>query len=168
VAFPFSDSFIIANYPRLLLDKGAECEFSYPQPEGEPMKPISNSEIRSLSEAKRRILIEHIDGPVPMNRENIYRIHTINSLMGAGLLRNALSGPAPALGRPRALVLTEDGRWAVSLLLADYAEALVRAGCLDAEPLTPLMILQRLKAIRKPAVPSPIEILTPAMTASKP
>ncbi|MHB8271994.1 hypothetical protein [Bradyrhizobium sp.] len=135
------------------------------------MKPLSNTEVRALSEPKRRILIEHIDGPVPLSRENIFRIHTVNALLAAGLLKNALQDYSSPVGRPRALVLTESGRHAVSLLLADYADALVRAGCLDAEPLTPLtplMILQRLKAIRKPAAPSPIEVLTPILTASKP
>ena len=82
--------------------------------------------------------------------------------MGLGLLQNESPGPMPA--KPRALILTELGRQAVSLLLAEYADALVRAGCLDAEPLTPLMILQRLKAARKPAI-SASAALEPARIA---
>jgi hypothetical protein len=123
---------------------------------------IRNSDIKALTESKRRILIEHVDGPIPISRNNSSRIHTINALLGLGLLRNESPGPMPA--KPRALMLTEAGRWAVSLLLAGYAEDLVRAGCLDAEPLTPLMILQRLKAARKPAVSASVA-LEPARIA---
>lgn len=122
---------------------------------------LRNSDIRALSESKRRILIEHIDGPIPISRNNQSRIHTINSLLGLGLLQN--ESPGPICTRPRALILTEPGRQAVALLLAGYAEDLVRAGCLDAEPLTPLMILKRLKAARKPAVPA-----KPAMEPAEP
>jgi hypothetical protein len=125
--------------------------------------PVRLDVIHALSRLKREILIEHIDGPIQITRNDTNRIQTIKSLLERGWLRNDRPGPIPS--KPRALVLTEAGRYVVSIILSEYAEALIRAGCLEpgwAE--TPMQILRRLKSVRKPAI-SPETALEPARAA---
>jgi hypothetical protein len=102
----------------------------------------SKTFVHNLSTAQRDLLIRHIDRAVdvvicdqPRSRE---------ALLKTGLLKPELPGPQP---KPRRTVLTEKGRRAVAMILAEYAEALVAAGYLEAyQEETPMQVLQRLKA----------------------
>jgi hypothetical protein len=115
---------------------------------GSSITPISDGEIRRLTKSQRDFLIDHIDGEVAVVLANNHCISTVRtSLLKAGLLK----GSPPNSQRPRATLLTERGRMAVGLVLADYADALVRAGVLD-QQLTPLAVLRSLKALRNPPV----------------
>lgn len=112
--------------------------------------------MRALSDIQRNLLIEHIDGPVAVTRLVPARDRTIRSLLTLRLLR-----PHPSAGplsrHPRFTALTEAGRHSVAALLADYAEALVRAGCLEMESgLSPIEILQTMKASPARAMPAVI------------
>lgn len=106
---------------------------------------VHDSVIRKLSTAARAMLINHIDREVPLDvRESP---HTRASLMNLGLLRGAPANNP----KPKKTALTEHGRYAVDLLLGDYADALVRAGLLEEEREegeTALEALRRLKALR--------------------
>jgi hypothetical protein len=109
--------------------------------------PIADGEIRRLTKAQRDLLIDHVDGEVPVILANNHYISTIrNSLMKMGLLKSS----TPHTNWPRATLLTERGRLALSMVLADYADALVRAG-LFPEPLNALAVLRSLKAGRTPS-----------------
>lgn len=90
-----------------------------------------------LSIAQRDLIIAHIDGPQPaMVKEGPTR----KFLMGRGILISCRRDGTPR-NRMQAVhytMITDDGRETMAQILADYAEALVRAGCLDphAVPLT--------------------------------
>lgn len=101
--------------------------------------------VASLSFAQCEYLLFHVDHAVAVQRSNF---KTLPSLLRLGLIQSDV----PNCPRPRYTILTDFGRQAVCMLLANYADALVRAGCLDAEPLSTLAILQRLKAAHKPPV----------------
>jgi hypothetical protein len=76
-----------------------------------------------FSTQTRAVLVAHIDGPVgfsphlPMQR-----------LATHGLLLRGLLAPLPE-GRPTHTVLTPAGRRVLGAILAEWAEALSRAGC---------------------------------------
>lgn len=95
-----------------------------------------------LSPAQRDLLVEHIDRAVGVYRSNASMVHVATSLIRLGLLRPEV----PSL-RPKYTVLTDLGRGTVANLLATYADALVRAGCMQ-ERETPLQILRRLRVAR--------------------
>jgi len=131
------------------------------------MKKLNARDISELTKAQRNVLLEHIDGPIPLernglDRKNSFRIHTINYLLGKGLLRNGTHDAFTQ--RPRALCLTEAGREVVAAILAGYAEALIAAGCLEPGFLSPLKILERLKTERKSEI-QPKTALEPAVSA---
>jgi hypothetical protein len=122
--------------------------------------------VDGLSISQRNVLIQHIDGPVDVDLTDPKRRKSWRSLVDLKLLKSDGLEPAIApLFRPRRCVLSWNGRQVVAKILADYADALVRAGCLRGEFLaeTPLQILQRLRAARKPipAPPAPERALKP-------
>lgn len=112
---------------------------------------LSDSSIRRLSITQREMLIAHIDREVDIVVAAPHLIPSRTALMNLGLLRRH---PANAI-RPRQTALTEAGRHAVSVILGDYADALVRAGYLEeAYPEEPaMMVLQRLKASKRGVTP---------------
>lgn len=80
-----------------------------------------------MSKHKRDLLVSHVDGsaeiPVALWGDDRGALRTSTALIAAGLL-----SPVPAMPRPRFTRITEDGRMVLALILAEYAEALVRAG----------------------------------------
>jgi hypothetical protein len=87
--------------------------------------------VRRLSHVQREMLIAHIDGPKPIRTmpgpESKNERRTTRSLENFGLL----SAKRTCAIRPRSTHLTDLGREVLAAVLANYAEALVRAGCLD-------------------------------------
>lgn len=121
--------------------------------------PISDAEIRNLTQYQRDLLIDHIDAEVDVNTRDPHMVGVRNSLMRIGMLK----GSTPGTIRPRATVLTERGRMAVGMVLGQYADALARTGLVDRDAL--LEGLRRLK-VAKPAVSGP-DALKPARLALK-
>ena len=81
---------------------------------------------RYLTNSQRDALIAHIDGPVNVDRKKQALFASQHSLMTKGLLRNAAH--AAQTNRPQVTELTEAGRGTLSVMLGDFADALVRAG----------------------------------------
>jgi hypothetical protein len=85
-----------------------------------------------LTTGMRDVLIEHIDRPVPIVRASILtgaeahaaatRYKSVGALINSGCLRT----DRPAA--PRTTIITEVGRAALAAALADWADALARAG----------------------------------------
>jgi hypothetical protein len=85
-----------------------------------------------LTTGMRDVLIEHIDGPVPIVRAGnlsgarckaeAIRYKSVWALMDRGLL---IQRPGFS---PRFTIITEAGREELAKALADWADALVRAG----------------------------------------
>lgn len=86
-----------------------------------------------ITRKMRDVLIEHIDGPVPVEvptgprgghhaREVALRARTIRALINNRLLRGKTDSP-----RPTHTVITMAGRAELAEVLADWADALVRA-----------------------------------------
>lgn len=86
-----------------------------------------------ITRKMRDVLIEHIDGPVPVvvpngprggryARDVAIRARTIRALLGRRLIRGRSDSP-----RPDQTVLTEAGRAELAEALADWADAIVRA-----------------------------------------
>ena len=117
----------------------------------------SAGEIYKLTSLQRELLIEHIDGPIDVSVRKAHMIPVRNSLIGNGMLRGDSSGPH--MPRPRTTILTDYGRHAVAAILSMYAEALVKAGMLEARPID---VLAQLKS--RPAV-SAHDALLPARMA---
>lgn len=96
---------------------------------------------RSLSQPQRELLIEHVDGSrsleikVAVGKNNAAR----KVLIAKRLLR------PDRRERPTKTFITDDGREVLAYVLAEYADALVRAGCVgiatptDARPVAPLV-----------------------------
>ncbi len=132
---------------------------------------ISDAKIRNLTAHQRKMLIDHIDGPLDVVASDGHRVQCRSALMSMGLLR----GTPPGALRPRHTILTERGRMAVAIVLGDYADALIRAGLLEQE--NPLQVLQGLKAAWRDEPASPRDLATtmreevrsePASRARKP
>jgi len=105
--------------------------------------------ISRLSHMQRRVLFEHIEGPKAIDTSDSHRQQTLKALSRVSLIRGFPYGAR----RPSATELTNEGREVVAKLLSEYAETLIRAGCLDvdektAEELKPFRMLARLKAVR--------------------
>lgn len=106
-------------------------------------------EVRNLTSAQRNHLLRHIDGArigVSAGSEFI--------VTSAALIRmNLVTAMPHNQPRPRYTIMTEAGRHAIAILLADAADSLVRAGVLDAGPPeeTPMDVLRRLKAAKQRA-----------------
>jgi hypothetical protein len=87
--------------------------------------------VRRLSHVQREMLIAHIDGPRPVRMmpgpDSKNERRTARSLENFGLL----SVKRTCEIRPRSTHLTDLGREVLAAVLANYAESLVRAGCLD-------------------------------------
>ena len=82
-----------------------------------------------LRKAQRDFLMAHIDGPHPITthgREWAVR----NSLLNHALIAYPIGG----MKNPTSTHLTELGREVLGAILGDYADALVRAGCLEKAP----------------------------------
>jgi len=102
---------------------------------------------RELSGPKREYLLRHIDVQVPFDRRS--ERGTVSALLRLGLIRDAKGSCHSRF--PAATTLTDYGRSVVAAILAEYADALVRAGCLEvdentAREIRPLEMLARLKA----------------------
>jgi hypothetical protein len=120
-------------------------------------KEPSAYEISQLTALQRNMLINHIDGTVDVTLHD----HNLVQVRGSLLRNGMIKGATPF--RPRATMLTERGRYALAAVLAHYAEALVRAGVLEARPID---ILAQIK--RRPPTVSPEmaeKALLPAMLA---
>jgi hypothetical protein len=102
---------------------------------------ISNFFISRLSHAQRQLLIDHIDGEVAIMGDS----KTRRSLLKFGLLKPL----PPNSPRPRYTALTVLGRHALSIILSQYAETLVRAGYLE-RPIDVLARLHQTGALSKP------------------
>lgn len=111
--------------------------------------------ISRMPSPQRKILVNHVHGPMPFNRSCVeYR--AISALIRADLLQGLPYGSL----RPHSTSLTEKGRACVANLLASYAEALIRSGCLQvdentANEMTPARMLQRIKSARSASGPFP-------------
>jgi hypothetical protein len=122
---------------------------------------INDAYVRRISIAQRAVLVEHIDGAVPLDRRDRFHTQTVTTLMTMKLLRDEKSGGVDYVCaiRPRATMLTIRGREALAKILAEYAEALVKAGCLggDSPALRPIDMIPLLKqqARAKPAPDAP-------------
>lgn len=92
----------------------------------------ASSIAKRLSHPQRDILIAHIVAPQRIYHRGDpagkFRQHTVMALLKLGILK-----PLVVCGQKRAkvTVLTDFGREVAASILADYAEALVRAGALD-------------------------------------
>ena len=79
---------------------------------------------RNLRFIERDLLVEHVDGemdvPVPVFVKE--RMTARNSLIAKGLIR------PDRPHRATKTIITEDGRQVLAVALAEYAEALLRAG----------------------------------------
>ena len=117
------------------------------------MKEPSAYEISKLTALQRDMLVNHIDGTVDVTLND----HNLVQVRGSLLHNGMIKGATPF--RPRATVLTERGRYALAAVLANYAEALVKAGMLDVRPID---VLKQLK--NRPAV-SAYDALLPARMA---
>lgn len=114
------------------------------------MVEITNQLMRKLTTVQRRKLVEHIDGPVAIERKlkGASHEHIRDYLPVDALRRLGLLNVIPHLAtRPTHSELTVAGREAVARILAECAEMLVAAGALDvffgAE--RPIDVLARLK-----------------------
>jgi hypothetical protein len=106
--------------------------------------------VAKVSGAQRKMLLAHLDGPVDVDVSQDGK--TRWTLIQRGLITADAATPyRPA--RPKSTRITDRGRQVVAYVLAEYADALVAAGYLDAEtpPETPLQILRRLRAEGKTA-----------------
>jgi hypothetical protein len=81
-----------------------------------------------LKPAARNLLIDHIDGDRPVRRAE--PVAAIGALLRRELIDYKPSGAIA----PTHSVITERGRVVLSFILAEYADALVRAGYLDRRP----------------------------------
>lgn len=103
---------------------------------------LSPRAVRCLSISQREMLIAHIDVPVDIDVSEYANFPVRRSLFKMKLLQ---PHPIGAI-RPRQTALTTAGRHAVAVILADYADALVRAGLLEQEqPMRALQALQGMK-----------------------
>lgn len=100
---------------------------------------------RELSRRQCDFLLAHIDAPQeidPTSHGQTRKSLLDHGLLGAYSRPDARSYPIRREHRPllRFTRLTEHGRATVAQILASYADALVRAGCLDpmALPITPI------------------------------
>ena len=89
--------------------------------------------VRRLSHSQRAALIDHVCGPQPIDytikpRGQDHR-RIIHSLVGQDLIRRC--GGMSTARRPTMTQITDFGREVAAAVLAGYADALVRAGCLD-------------------------------------
>lgn len=117
--------------------------------------------VRKLSANQRQMLLEHIDGSVGMVIEHLHL--TRHALMNMGLLRTTQQS------RPHYTSLTEKGRMAVAMILADCADMLVQAGLLEQEsPLSVLQILLEMKQAGKFVPATKAQVGAAAKTAELP
>lgn len=119
-----------------------------------------------ISSAQRQYLLRHIDTRVPFNCRS--ERGTVLSLLKLKLIRD----PSPSKTTfPTSTVLTELGREVVAALLAEYAETLIRAGCLEvdeevAREVRPLDIARRLKGKWRKTENEGFKLTTPGKSAS--
>jgi hypothetical protein len=126
-------------------------------------KKPSAFEVNQLTGKQRQMLIDHIDGPLDITTRDAHLIPVRNSLIASGMLRP--DTPAHIGLRPRTTILTERGRFALAAILANYAEALVRAGMMEARPID---ILAQIKRSPRPVSPEAAEqALLPARMAAE-
>lgn len=113
---------------------------------------INDAYVRRISIAQRAVLVEHIDGAVPLDRRDRFHTQTIGTLMTMKLLRDEKSGGVDYVCavRPRATMLTVRGREALAKILAEYADAISKVIELQADEIRPMEMLKRLKAMRGP------------------
>jgi hypothetical protein len=92
------------------------------------MSFITKAFVRRLSVVQRAVLIEHVAGakPVVVSKTGLEGDYaTVRKLIDLQLVRGDHSN------RPRFTMLTDAGREVAAILLAEYADALVAAGCLE-------------------------------------
>lgn len=95
---------------------------------------IHESVARSLRRTERDVLIQHVDGSNDVPVQFSVHDHRIarDRLVVMRLIRSDRHE------RPTKTLITEDGRQVLAYVLADYAEALIRAGYIGiASPIEP-------------------------------
>jgi hypothetical protein len=105
------------------------------------MKEPSAYEISKLTALQRDMLVNHIDGTVDVTLND----HNLVQVRGSLLKNGMLKGATPF--RPRVTMLTERGRYALAAVLANYAEALVLAGMLEARPIDVLAQIKQRQTV---------------------
>ncbi len=134
------------------------------------MVSITTTFVRNLTIAQREALIKHVEAAQPRvfnhsDTEKRTFQATVSRLIGLQLVM----GDNPI--RPRFTTLTMAGREAVAMVLGEYADALVAAGCLEmvgGKPaLRPIEVLARLKekALADKAARNPRAAGTPSELA---
>jgi hypothetical protein len=117
----------------------------------------STRSILQMSRPQRDMILLHVaaDQPVRAADSKVCR----NALIRRGML---LLLP-PGSPRPQYTTLSSLGRYAAAVLLAEYAEVLVRAGVLesDGQGESPMEVLRRLKAAKKASEPPILADLPP-------
>lgn len=124
-------------------------------------KEPSAFEVNQLTGLQRKMLIDHIDGPIDVTVRDTHLIPVRNSLLANGMLRPDSTGQARI--RPKATILTERGRYAMAATLANYAEALVKAGMMEARPID--ILAQIKKRPPSPAIAAEQALLPARMAA---
>lgn len=107
------------------------------------MSFITKAFVRRLSVVQREVLIEHVAGAkaVVVSKQGDEGYSTVLKLISLQLVRGDHHH------RPRFTMLTEAGREAAAMVLAEYADALVAAGCLE-PALRPLDLARMLRDTR--------------------
>lgn len=82
---------------------------------------------RVIRPQQRRILLDHIDGPIPFIAP--HHRQSMDCLIAAGLI----TGVPSQSGHPTHTRLTSKGREEVAAILAEAAEVLISAGCMERE-----------------------------------
>lgn len=107
---------------------------------------LSSTEIRKLTLLQREVLVSHVGGDQPVIRGPAWQTPKLIDLK---CLR--------AINGGRITTLTERGRHAAAVILGEYADALVAAGCLEPD-VRPIDMLARLKADKRPEPDTPAEL----------
>ena len=100
---------------------------------------VSRSLLQRLTASQRQMLVDHIDGQVGiiLDKSNVTRI----SLVNLKLLKYSPQNQP----KPRFTALTENGRMALCMILADCADTLVQCGILETDPHAALLALRKMK-----------------------
>jgi hypothetical protein len=111
-----------------------------------------------MPKAQRDFLIEHVNGLQTIDVGEDTRTRT--ALFARDLIRYV--GAGRSTERPHFTALTDLGREVVCSILGDYADALVKSGCLEEVPLIVIKAAPRIAA----SEPVP-EIITPEIAMAR-
>lgn len=106
------------------------------------MVEITPKLMKNLSTVQRSKLVEHVPGPVPVIRSDRNKIN--DYLIVDALRRLGLVSMIPRQSSiPTHSQLTPSGREAAAKILAEWADALVAMGALEARPIEIVQYLKR-------------------------